>query len=314
MVLLLLMLVSSLNIYIDSKLPDEKRIKDIELQIPLKIYTSDLKLIGEFGEKRRTALKFKNIPSHYVNAVLAAEDDAFFEHSGVSYSGLVRSVYRLITSGRIQGGGSTITMQVAGNYLTSRDVSLFRKIKDIFLAYRLESAYSKEEIFEFYVNRIFFGNRAYGIAAASEVYYGKSLHQLNLAQWAMIAALPKAPSSINPLVNPKRALSRRNWILERMLDLEFIHREQFNLAIEAPLTATYHGLVSEVEAPYVSETIRRFMIQQYGLDAYREGYEVYTSINSSMQKAANFSIEEGLEEYDRRHGFRKPKNLGNLFP
>jgi len=314
MVLLLLMLVSSLNIYIDSKLPDERRIKDIELQIPLKIYTSDLKLIGEFGEKRRTALKFKNIPSHYVNAVLAAEDDAFFEHSGVSYSGLVRSVYRLITSGRIQGGGSTITMQVAGNYLTSRDVSLFRKIKDIFLAYRLESAYSKEEIFEFYVNRIFFGNRAYGIAAASEVYYGKSLHQLNLAQWAMIAALPKAPSSINPLVNPKRALSRRNWILERMLDLEFIHREQFNLAIEAPLTATYHGLVSEVEAPYVSETIRRFMIQQYGLDAYREGYEVYTSINSSMQKAANFSIEEGLEEYDRRHGFRKPKNLGNLFP
>jgi len=314
MVLLLLMLVSSLNIYIDSKLPDEKEIRDIELQVPLKIYTADLKLIGEFGEKRRTALQFKNIPSHYINAVLAAEDDAFFEHSGVSYSGLIRSVYRLLTSGRIQGGGSTITMQVAGNYLTSRDVSLFRKIKDIFLAYRLERVYSKEEIFEFYVNRIFFGNRAYGIAAASEVYYGKSLNQLNLAQWAMIAALPKAPSSINPLVNPRRALIRRNWILNRMLDLNFIHVEQFKLAIEAPLTATYHGLVSEVEAPYISETIRRFMIQQYGLGAYKEGYEVYTSVDSSMQKAANLSIAEGLEEYDRRHGFRKPENLKDLFP
>ena len=206
MVLFSLMIISSLNIYIDSKLPDEQEIRDIELQVPLKIYTEDLKLIGEFGEKRRTALNFKNIPTHYINAVLAAEDDTFFEHSGVSYTGLIRSVYRLLTSGRIQGGGSTITMQVAGNYLTSRDVSLFRKIKDIFLAYRLEKAYSKEEIFEFYVNRIFFGNRAYGIAAASEVYYGKPLNQLNLAQWAMIAALPKAPSSINPLVNPRRAL------------------------------------------------------------------------------------------------------------
>ena len=313
-IMLLLMIVSSLNIYIDSKLPDEEKIRDIELQVPLKIYTADLKLIGEFGEKRRTALQFKNIPTHYINAVLAAEDDAFFKHSGVSYSGLIRSVYRLIVSGRIQGGGSTITMQVAGNYLTSRDVSLFRKIKDIFLAYRLERAYTKEEIFEFYVNRIFFGNRAYGIAAASEVYYGKSLNKLNLAQWAMIAALPKAPSSINPLVNPRRALLRRNWILKRMLDLNFIHTEQFNLAIEAPLTATYHGLVSEVEAPYVSETIRRFMIQQYGLGAYREGYEVYTSINSSMQNAANSSIAKGLEEYDRRHGFRKPENLNDLFP
>ena len=314
MILFILMLVSSLNIYIDSKLPDEERIRDIELQVPLKIYTADYKLIGEFGEKRRTALEFHNIPSHYVNAVLAAEDDSFFEHSGVSYSGLIRSVYRLLTSGRIQGGGSTITMQVAGNYLTSRDISLFRKIKDIFLAYRLEKAYTKEEIFEFYVNRIFFGNRAYGIAAASEVYYGKSLDALNLAQWAMIAALPKAPSSINPLVNPKRSLLRRNWILNRMLELEFIHIEQFNLAIQAPLTATYHGLVSEVEAPYVSETIRRFMIQEYGLDAYTEGYEVYTSIDSKMQKAANTSLAKGLEEYDRRHGFRKPQNINDRFP
>ena len=308
------MTVSSLNIYIDSKLPDEERIKSIELQIPLKIYSSDKKLIGEFGEKRRTALKFEEIPEHYVNAVLAAEDDDFFSHSGVSYTGLIRSVYRLILSGRIQGGGSTITMQVAGNYLTSRDVSLFRKVKDIFLAYRLEETYTKEEIFEFYVNRIFFGNRAYGIAAASEVYYGMPLEQLNLAQWAMIAALPKAPSSINPLVNPARAQIRRNWILNRMLDLGYIHPEQFKLAKNAPLTANYYGLVSEVKAPYVAEEIRRYMIQEYGLRAYSEGLEVYTTINSKFQNSATNAVEKGLESYDRRHGFRKPENIANLFP
>ena len=311
---LVAMTISSLNIYIDSKLPNEELIRDIELQIPLKIYSSDKKLIGEFGEKRRTALKFGEIPTHYVNAVLAAEDDDFFSHSGVSYTGLLRSVYRLVKAGRIQGGGSTITMQVAGNYLTSRDVSLFRKVKDIFLAYRLEATYTKEEIFEFYVNRIFFGNRAYGIAAASEVYYGKSLTELNLAQWAMIAALPKAPSSINPLVNPSRALIRRNWILKRMLDLEYIHPEQFELAVNASLTANYFGLVSEVKAPYVAEEVRRYMIQEYGLKAYSEGLEVFTTIDSKFQNSATKAVKEGLESYDRRHGFRQPKNISNLFP
>lgn len=311
---LVIMGLSSLNLYIDSKLPNEETIKDIELQIPLKIFSSDGKLIGEFGEKRRTALSFNDIPNHYINAVLAAEDDNFFSHSGVSYSGLIRSLYRLVVSGKVQGGGSTITMQVAGNYLTSRDVSLFRKVKDIFLAYRLEETYSKEEIFEFYVNRIFFGNRAYGIAAASEVYYGKPLSKLDLAQWAMIAALPKAPSTINPLVNPKRALIRRNWILKRMLELEFIHPEQFQLAIEAPITANYYGLVSEVEAPYVAEEVRRYMIQEYGLKAYSEGLEVFTTIDSKFQNHASKAVERGLETYDKRHGFRKPDNISDLFP
>ena len=313
-VTLFLMSVASLNLYIDSKLPDENKIRDIDLQIPLKIFTADNKLIGEFGEKRRTALEFGSIPVHYVNAVLAAEDDDFFNHSGVSYLGLARSLYRLAISGRVQGGGSTITMQVAGNYLTSRDINIFRKIKDIFLAYRLEKTYSKEEIFEFYVNRIFFGNRAYGIAAASEVYYGVSIKELNLAQWAMIASLPKAPSSINPLVNPKRALIRRNWVLGRMLGLEFIYQEQYDLAIKAPLTATYHGLVSEVSAPYLAESIRRSMIQEYGLDAYKEGFEVYTTLDSKKQNTANEAIKNGLEHYDKRHGFRDPENYLILFP
>ena len=306
--------ISSLNIYISEKLPQAQEIREIELQVPLKVSTSDSKLIGEFGEKRRSALKFEDIPPYFVEAVLAAEDDEFFSHSGVSYTGLIRSVFRLLVSGEVQGGGSTITMQVAGNYLTGRDVNLFRKIKDIFLAYRLEKIYSKEEIFEFYVNRIFLGNRAYGIASASEVYYGTTIKDLNLAQWAMIAGLPKAPSSMNPLVNPRRALIRRNWILTRMLDLGSIHPEQYDLAIKAPISATYHGLVSEVEASYFSEIIRRYMISEYGLDAYKEGLEVYTTIDSKLQNLAVSALKEGLEKYDKRHGFRSPENYKDLFP
>ena len=306
--------ISSLNIYISEKLPEAQEIREIELQVPLKIFTADTKLIGEFGEKRRSALKFDDIPPYFVKAVLAAEDDDFFNHSGVSYSGLIRSVLRLLISGEVQGGGSTITMQVAGNYLTGRDINLFRKIKDIFLAYRLERIYSKEEIFEFYVNRIFLGNRAYGIASASEVYYGLSIKDLNLAQWAMIAGLPKAPSSMNPLVNPRRALIRRNWILTRMLDLGSIHQEQFDLAIKAPISATYHGLVSEANAPYLAEAVRRFMISEYGLDAYKEGLEVYTTIDSELQNQAVAALKKGLETYDKRHGFRLPENYAKVFP
>ena len=305
---------SSLNIYISEKLPQAQEIREIELQVPLKVFTSDGKLIGEFGEKRRSALKFENIPPYFVEAVLAAEDDEFFTHSGVSYSGLIRSVFRLLVSGEVQGGGSTITMQVAGNYLTGRDINLFRKIKDIFLAYRLERIYSKEEIFEFYVNRIFLGNRAYGIASASEVYYGTSIKDLNLAQWAMIAGLPKAPSSMNPLVNPRRALIRRNWILTRMLNLGSIYPEQYDLAIKAPISASYHGLVSEVEAPHFSETIRRYMINEYGLDAYKDGLEVYTTLDSRLQNLAVNALKDGLEEYDKRHGFRPPENYKDQFP
>ena len=306
--------ISSLNIYISEKLPEAQEIREIELQVPLKIFTADNKLIGEFGEKRRSALKFDEIPSYFVKAVLAAEDDNFFNHSGVSYSGLIRSVLRLLISGEVQGGGSTITMQVAGNYLTGRDVNLFRKIKDIFLAYRLERIYTKKEIFEFYVNRIFLGNRAYGIASASEVYYGASIKNLNLAQWAMIAGLPKAPSSMNPLINPRRALIRRNWILTRMLDLGSIHKEQFDLAIKAPISATYHGLVSETNAPYLAETIRRFMVSEYGLDAYKEGLKVYTTIDSELQNQAVAALKKGLETYDKRHGFRFPENYAEVFP
>ena len=308
------LIISSLNLYIEDKLPEATEISEIELQVPLKIYTSDKKLMGEFGEKRRSPLNFEDIPPYFVKAVLAAEDDNFFNHSGVSYLAILRSVFRIVISGRVQGGGSTITMQVAGNYLTGRDVNVFRKVKDIFLAYRLENNYSKEEIFEFYVNRIFLGNRAYGIAAASEVYYGDNIENLNIAQWAMIAGLPKAPSTVNPIANPRRALIRRNWILGRMLELGFIYPEQYELSIKAPVSAKYHGLVSEVNAPYISETIRRFIVNEYGLNAYREGFEVHTTLNSKLQNNAAEALKSGLEEYDMRHGFRPLENYFDYFP
>ena len=271
--------ISGLFLYLGPKLPDEAELRRIQLQVPLKIYTEDNKLIGEFGEKRRSALKFQEIPPLMVKSFIAAEDSDFFNHKGVDFIGLARAFYQLLSSGRIVGGGSTITMQVAGNYLTGRDVNFYRKIKDIMMAFRLENTYSKQDIFEFYVNRIFLGNRAYGIAAASEVYYGRPVSALNIAQIAMIAALPKAPSRINPIANPSRAISRRNYVLRRMLELEFIMEEQFELAIKAPVSAFYHGLVSEVSAPYVAESLRRYMVSEYGLEVYRKGYEVYTSIN-----------------------------------
>ena len=306
--------ISGLFLYLGPKLPDEAEVRRIQLQVPLKIYTEDNKLIGEFGEKRRSALKFQEIPPLMVKSFIAAEDSDFFNHKGVDFIGLARAFYQLLSSGRIVGGGSTITMQVAGNYLTGRDVNFYRKIKDIMMAFRLENTYSKQEIFEFYVNRIFLGNRAYGIAAASEVYYGRPVSTLNIAQIAMIAALPKAPSRINPIANPSRAISRRNYVLRRMLELEFIMEEQFELAIKAPVSASYHGLVSEVSAPYVAENLRRYMVSEYGLEVYREGYEVYTSINSKLQRSANRALKKGLEDYDYRHGFRKPENVTAMFP
>jgi len=314
LIILSTLVLSSLVLYVVPKLPSESEVRKIQLQVPLKIFTEDNKLIGEFGEKRRSAIKFDEIPDLLVYSFIAAEDSNFFDHQGVDFTGLTRAFYQLLLSGRIVGGGSTITMQVAGNYLTGREVSFFRKIKDIFMAFKLERSYTKEEIFEFYVNRIFLGNRAYGISAASEVYYGGSLVNLNLAQIAMIASLPKAPSKINPLANPRRALLRRNYVLKRMLDLDYILPEQFELAVKAPISASYHGLVTEVYAPYAAEYLRRYMVNEYGLDAYREGYEVYTTINSSLQKSANLALKRGLENYDRRHGFREPKNIINLFP
>ena len=301
-------------IYLSHDLPSTEDVRNVELQVPLKIFTSDGKLIGEYGEIHRTKLEFSEIPENLINAFLAAEDSDFFTHTGVDFLSLIRATYQYIRAGEIISGGGTITMQVARNYVLTKEQTFERKLKEIFMAFKLDLSFSKEEIFELYVNQIFLGNRAYGIAAASEIYYGKELSELTVAQSAMIASLPKAPSRINPIANPKRALTRRNWVLSRMESLGYIDQDIFLKAFKEPISASFNGIGSEVEADYLAEQIRRYMIQNYGLSAYKEGYKVYSTLNSSYQTAAVNSVRSGIESYESRHGFRKPENYRDLIP
>ena len=301
-------------IYLSHDLPTTEDVRNVELQVPLKIFTSDGKLIGEYGEIHRTKLNFDEIPENLINAFLAAEDSDFFTHTGVDFLSLLRATYQYIKEGEIISGGGTITMQVARNYVLTKDQTFERKLKEIFMAFKLDLSFSKEEIFELYVNQIFLGNRAYGVAAASEIYYGKGLSELSIAQSAMIASLPKAPSRINPIANPKRALIRRNWVLSRMESLGYIDEDNFLQAFNEPISAFFNGIGSEVEADYLAEQIRRYMIQNYGLSAYKEGYKVYSTLNSSYQTAAVNSVRRGIESYESRHGFRKPENYSELIP
>ena len=301
-------------IYLSHDLPSTEDVRNVELQVPLKIFTSDGKLIGEYGEIHRTKLEFAEIPENLINAFLAAEDSDFFTHTGVDFLSLIRATYQYIRAGEIISGGGTITMQVARNYVLTKEQTFERKLKEIFMAFKLDLSFSKEEIFELYVNQIFLGNRAYGIAAASEIYYGKGLSELTVAQSAMIASLPKAPSRINPIANPKRALTRRNWVLSRMESLGYIDQDIFLKAFKEPISASFNGIGSEVEADYLAEQIRRYMIQNYGLSVYKEGYKVYSTLNSSYQTAAVNSVRSGIESYESRHGFRKPENYRDLIP
>ena len=301
-------------IYLSHDLPSTEDVRNVELQVPLKIFTSDGKLIGEYGEIHRTKLEFSEIPENLINAFLAAEDSDFFTHTGVDFLSLIRATYQYIRAGEIISGGGTITMQVARNYVLTKEQTFERKLKEIFMAFKLDLSFSKEEIFELYVNQIFLGNRAYGIAAASEIYYGKGLSELTVAQSAMIASLPKAPSRINPIANPKRALTRRNWVLSRMESLGYIDQDIFLKAFKEPISASFNGIGSEVEADYLAEQIRRYMIQNYGLSVYKEGYKVYSTLNSSYQTAAVNSVRSGIESYESRHGFRKPENYRDLIP
>tara|TARA_A200000113_G_scaffold209193_1_gene208061 strand:+ start:459 stop:2834 length:2376 start_codon:yes stop_codon:yes gene_type:complete len=303
-----------LFIYLSHDLPSTADVRKVELQIPLKIFTSDGKLIGEYGEIHRTKLSFDQIPENIVNAFLAAEDSDFFSHSGVDFLSLIRATYQFVKEGEIVSGGGTITMQVARNYVLTKEQTFERKLKEIFMAFKLDLSFTKEEIFELYVNQIFLGNRAYGIAAASEIYYGEDLADLSVAQSAMIASLPKAPSRINPIANPERSLIRRNWVLSRMESLGFIEEKVFEEAFNEPISASFYGIGSEVEADYLSEQIRRYMIENYGLSSYKEGYKVYSTISSSKQSAAVNSLRRGIEEYESRHGFRKPNNFKELIP
>jgi penicillin-binding protein 1A len=261
-------------------------------------------LIAEFGEKRRTPLKYNQIPRQVVRAFLAAEDDRFFQHPGVDYRGIIRAAVQLILTGKRTQGGSTITMQVARNFYLSSKKTYTRKINEILLSLRIEKALTKEEILELYLNKIYLGNRSYGVGAAAEVYYGKHLHELNTAQIAMVAGLPKAPSIYNPIVNPPRALERRDYVLERMAKLGYISKQELSETLDQPVTAKLHGSKKELNAPYLAEMIRSEMVRRFGEKAYTEGFKVYTTVSSQSQINADNALRETLIEYDQRHGYK----------
>lgn len=275
-----------------------------QLEMPLQVYSKDEKLIAVFGEHRRKTLTFEQIPQDFINAILAAEDDEFFEHFGVDLKGIARSVLELVSTGSKQTGASTITMQAARNYLLTLDRTFTRKFREILLSLYMEQVLTKQQIMELYINKIFLGNRAYGIAAAAEVYYGKPISDLTLAQYAMIAGIPKAPSRFNPLANTRRSLIRRNWILRRMYSLQMIDFEKYSQAIKEPVSAKYHAQEMELDAPFVAEMARLFVEQKFGEQSYTKGLKVYTSVDSLTQRAASKSLIKGLLAYDKRHGFR----------
>ncbi|NNE06015.1 MAG: penicillin-binding protein 1A [Xanthomonadales bacterium] len=285
-------------------LPEVDTLRDVRLQVPLRVYTDDHKLISVFGEKRRIPVPIEQIPDNLKYAFLAGEDARFYKHPGIDYQGISRAVWNLITTGEKTIGGSTITQLVARNFFLSFEKTFSRKTREIFLALKIERELSKDEILDLFFNKILLGHRAYGVGAAADVYYGKTVDELTLAQSAMIAALPKAPSRINPITSPERALERRNYVLRRMRELEYISEEDFQQALAERDNAFYHGATTEVSAPYLAEMVRQEALALLGDDAYTGGYIVHTTINSRFQEAANESVMAGLEEYDRRHGYR----------
>nr|HPO24201.1 transglycosylase domain-containing protein [Arenimonas sp.] len=260
-------------LYLAPKLPDVQELRDIKLQVPLSVYTKDQKLIAQFGETRRYPVDIKNVPLQVKQAFIASEDARFYEHKGLDYKGIGRAIWlTLTTSDKRVPGGSTITQQVARNYFElNRDVDYSRKVKEMLLALKMERELGKDEILGLYLNKIFFGHRSYGISAAAEFYYGKKLEELSLAETATLASLPKFPSSGNPIVNPKRAMERRGYVLRQMLEEGYITRAQLDAANAAPNTASKHEPKVEMNAPYLAEMVRREMLDRYGEEALVSG-------------------------------------------
>tara|TARA_A100001035_G_scaffold163311_1_gene129224 strand:- start:620 stop:2986 length:2367 start_codon:yes stop_codon:yes gene_type:complete len=294
-------------------LPEIKYVDESQLQMPLKVFTKDGVLIGEFGEIKRRSIDYDDIPEDIKNAFLAAEDDNFFNHQGISYSGLIRSFIRCLSSSGCQGGGGTITMQVVRGYLLTKEKTITRKIKEIFLALELEGKATKEEIFELYVNRIFLGNRSYGIKAASNTYFNKELDELTIAESATIASMAQLPSRVNPVKNPRRTMQRRNWILSRMLLLKYIDEEQYFQAISEEIRIVKNINLYDVDGGHLAEMVRQEVISRYGLKAYTEGWSVYTTLDSKSQNTAKNSLLDQLYAYDKRHGWKDPINYSDIF-
>ncbi|TSH77388.1 penicillin-binding protein PBP1a [Acinetobacter sp. RF15A] len=291
-------------LYIAPSLPEMSTLQKAPLLKPLQVFSADNELIAEYGGKLSVPVKYEQIPPEFIHAFLAAEDSSFFEHSGISFKGLGRALSESVTGSDVQTGGSTITMQVAKNYYLSPERTLKRKLTEIFLARKIEQNLKKEEILTLYVNKIFLGKNAYGIAAAAKIYYNKSLEELSTAQMAMIAGLPKAPSRYNPVANPKRALERRNWILGRMLQLGYLNQTQYQEAIAEPVNLDMPDRSTRNKFPYVGEMVRAELVRNLGEQAVDSGYKVYTTIHSQRQAYAEQAVQNGLEAYDRRHGWR----------
>ncbi|MGR9099028.1 MAG: penicillin-binding protein 1A [Gammaproteobacteria bacterium] len=291
------------------ELPDTDHLRDVKYQTPLNIYTREGLLIAQFGEKKRFPIRVEEAPPQLINAFLAAEDDRFFEHPGIDYKGLLRASLQLLWTGEKKQGGSTITMQVARNFLLTPEKTFTRKIKEIILALKIEQELSKHQILELYLNKIYLGHHAYGVAAASQIYYGKPLSELNTAQLAMIAGLPKAPSLFNPITNPQKSIERRNYVLRRMYDLGYINEVDYGSFSGLPVTAELHSQPSEVPAPYVAEMVRSEIFDQYGEDSYVSGLKVYTTIRAHLQKAATHALRQTLHAYDERHGYRNQQGF-----
>lgn len=297
-----------------SNLPDIEVLRDVRMQVPLRVYSQDGSLIGEFGEKRRAPMLIDQVPEQLIQAFIAAEDDRFFDHPGVDWQGLVRAAISLARTGEKKQGGSTITMQVARNFFLSREKTYMRKLNEIFLAIKIERELAKNEILELYLNKIYLGQRAYGVGAAAQVYYGTGITNLNLAQHAMLAGLPKAPSRTNPVTSAEQAVQRRSYVLRRMLELGYIDQARFLEADNAPVTASLHSPSVELEAPYVAEMVRKHLVEEYGDNAYSDGYVVTTTIRDTLQVAANRALNLALLEYDERHGYRGPDQHYELTP
>ncbi|MCC6715097.1 MAG: penicillin-binding protein 1A [Gammaproteobacteria bacterium] len=301
--------------YLVPGLPAVDALRDMRLQVPMRVYTGDGVLIGEFGEKRRIPVSLTEVPDIVVKAFLDAEDDRFYEHPGVDWQGIIRATASELRRGDRGQGGSTITQQVARAYFLSPEKTYIRKIREMLLALKIEKELSKDEILALYLNTIFLGQRAYGIGAAAQVYYGKGLSELTLAEVATIAGIPPAPSAYNPVTSPKEALKRRSYVLRRLLEKQHISREQYDLAMAEPIETRVHGLRLEAEAPDIAEMVRQQMVEKYGEEtAMTSGYRVYTSVDSKLQAAATRALRGALMEYDRRHGYRGPERNVQLPP
>ncbi|MFC0402183.1 penicillin-binding protein 1A [Paraburkholderia rhizosphaerae] len=293
-------------------LPSLDALTDYQPKVPLRIYTADHVLIGEFGEERRDIVHIRDVPDNLKKAVLAIEDARFYDHGGVDLTGILRAGFVALTNGHATQGASTITMQVARNFFLSSEKTYTRKVYEMLLAYKIESKLSKDQILEVYMNQIYLGQRAYGFASAARVYFGKDLKDLTLAESAMLAGLPKAPSAYNPVVNPKRAKVRQEYILQRMLELRYITQQQYDDAVRQPLVVKGAGKEFSVHAEYVAEMVRQMMYAQYREEAYTRGLNVVTTIDSADQDVAYRALRKGLLDYERRHGYRGPEAFIDL--